>query len=110
MNKQRSPVTDPLERIIRPIVEGQLRSFLKDHPSILEAVTWYKGSKTTREQTFVGSVGKRIIRDLLSADRARLAEAALASSPAPSRKRRPGKHPGASTDGGDTRLPAVAPE
>ena len=30
-----------LERIIRPIVEGQIRGFLKEHPVIVNAVDWY---------------------------------------------------------------------
>ena len=104
------PITDPLERIIRPIVEGQLRGFLKEHPEVLESVTWYKGTKSTREQTFIGSIGKRIIRDLLSADRARLAEAALATSPGAPRKRRPGLLPGAPTSDGGIPTAVAAPE
>lgn len=54
---------EELERIIRPIVEGQIRGFLKEHPEIVEAVTWYKPRKD-KAQTFVNSLSKRIVRDL----------------------------------------------
>lgn len=66
-----------LERIIRPIVEGQICGFLKEHPPIVEAVDWYKprADKTT---TFVNSLSKRIVRDLTCAtSRARLKAALL---------------------------------
>jgi hypothetical protein len=53
-----------LEKIIRPIVEGQIRGFLKEHPSIVAAVDWYKPRKS-KDQTFVNSLAKRIIKDLL---------------------------------------------
>lgn len=67
---------DDLERVIRPIVEGQLRSFAKDHPEVIEAVNWYK-RRPDKTVTFVNSVAKRIVRDLTCLNtRARL-EAAL---------------------------------
>lgn len=67
---------DDLEKIIRPIVEGQIRGFLKEHPVILDAVDWYKPRKS-KEQTFINSLAKRIVRDLVCPHtRARL-EAAL---------------------------------
>lgn len=66
---------DPLERIIRPIVEGQLRSFTRDHPEVVEAVNWYK-PRRDKATTFVNSVAKRVVNDLLCADtRMRLIEA-----------------------------------
>ena len=34
-----------LEHVIRPIVEGQIRGFLKEHPEVLGAVNWYGGNK-----------------------------------------------------------------
>ena len=55
---------DALERVIRPIVEGQIRGFLKEHPVIVEAVDWYKPRKDNAE-TFTSSLAKRIVRDLL---------------------------------------------
>ena len=55
---------DPLEKIIRPIVEGQIRGFLKEHPAIVEAVDWYK-PRQDRAQTFINSLAKRIVRDLV---------------------------------------------
>lgn len=66
-----------LERIIRPIVEGQIRGFLKEHPVIVEAVDWYK-PRTDKAQTFVNSLAKRIVRDLTcGTTAARLAAALL---------------------------------
>jgi hypothetical protein len=53
----------PVEKVIRPIVEGQLRGFLKEHPEILNCVDWYKPRKD-KTDTFVGSIAKRIVRDL----------------------------------------------
>lgn len=71
---------DPLEKIIRPIVEGQIRGFLKEHPPIVAAVDWYK-PRTTPEgkaTTFTNSLSKRIVRDLVCPTvRARMAEALL---------------------------------
>lgn len=71
---------DPLERVIRPIVEGQIRGFLKEHPALIEAVDWYKPRKD-KAVTFTNSLAKRIIRDLTCAtSRARLAAALLEAS------------------------------
>lgn len=56
-------VSAALERIIRPIVEGQIRGFLKEHPVIIEAVDWYK-PRRDKATTFVNSLSKRIVRDL----------------------------------------------
>jgi hypothetical protein len=68
-------MTDPLEKVIRPIVEGQIRGFLKEHPSIVEAVDWYK-PRQDKSVTFTNSLSKRIVRDLLCPMvRARLAAA-----------------------------------
>ncbi len=58
---------DELERIIRPIVEGQVRSFTNDHPEVVDAVDWYK-PRADKRQTLVNSLSKRIVRDLLCAD------------------------------------------
>ena len=68
---------DKLEKIVRPIVEGQIRGFLKEHPVIVEAVDWYP-SRKDKTQTFINSLSKRIVRDLTCPMvRARLAEALL---------------------------------
>ena len=68
---------DPLEKIIRPIVEGQIRGFIKEHPSILDGVDWYK-PRHDKATTLIGSLSKRIIRDLACpVVRARLAAALL---------------------------------
>ena len=53
-----------LEKIIRPIVEGQIKGFLKEHPSILESVDWYNVEGRDPALTFIGSLSKRIVRDL----------------------------------------------
>lgn len=68
---------DALEKVIRPIVEGQIRGFLKEHPSIIEAVDWYK-PRADKAVTFTNSLAKRIVRDLTCpTSRARLAAALL---------------------------------
>lgn len=70
---------DPLERVIRPIVEGQLRSFVNDHPEVAEVATWYR--RPDKRITFVNSVAKRIVRDLTCPTvRARLAAALVEAS------------------------------
>lgn len=71
---------DDLEQIIRPIVEGQIRGFLKEHPSILKAVDWFKPGRD-KSVIFVNSLSKRIVRDLVCPrTRARLTKALLAFS------------------------------
>ena len=55
-------MSNSLEKIIRPIVEGQIRGFAKEHPSIVAAVDWYPRNDKT--MTFVNSLAKRIVRDL----------------------------------------------
>lgn len=73
--------SDPIEAIIAPIVEGQIRGFLKEHPSIVEAVDWYK-PRDDKAKTFVNSLAKRIVRDLACPmTRARLAAALLEGVP-----------------------------
>ena len=57
-------MTDPLEAVIRPIVEGQIKSFINDHPQILTSVDWYK-PRDDKAQTLTNSLSKRIVRDLL---------------------------------------------
>jgi hypothetical protein len=67
---------DRLERIIRPIVEGQIRGLVKEHPSILRGVDWYKDKSRYPTEVLVGSLSKRIVRDLTCATvRARLVAA-----------------------------------
>lgn len=70
-------ITDPLERVIRPIVEGQVRGFAKEHPGVLNGVTWYKGKKHSTLATFVNSVSKRVVRDLVCPESRARIEAAL---------------------------------
>lgn len=70
-------MTDQFEKIIRPIVEGQIRGFLKEHPVIVEAVDWYK-PRDDKAVTFINSLAKRIVRDLTCPmNRARMAAALL---------------------------------
>lgn len=70
-------ITDPLERVIRPIVEGQIRGFAKEHPGVLNGVTWYKGKKQDVFATFVGSVSKRVVRDIICSENRHRIEAAF---------------------------------
>jgi hypothetical protein len=71
---------DPLEKIIRPIVEGQIRGFINEHPSILVSVDWYK-PRHDRATTLTNSLSKRIIRDLVCPTvRARMMAALLESA------------------------------
>jgi hypothetical protein len=92
---------DPLLRVLRPIVEGQLRGFLREHPGVLAAVDWHP--REDRALTFVGSVAKRIVRDLSCAgNRARLAAALLELSPGTSPGGRAGMLPGAPAAGLET--------
>lgn len=65
-----------LEAIIRPIVEGQIRGFLKEHPKLVEAVDWYKPRKD-KATTFTNSLSKRIVRDLTCGTSAARLERAL---------------------------------
>jgi len=66
---------DALESVIRPIIEGQVRSFANDHPECVAAVDWFK-PRNDKKLTFVNSVSKRIVRDLLcSENRVRLVSA-----------------------------------
>ncbi len=70
-----SPQIDPLEKVIRPIVEGQIRGFLHEHPAIVNAVDWYK-KRTDKVTTFTNSLSKRIVRDLTCAEtRSRIEDA-----------------------------------
>lgn len=69
-------VSVALEKIIRPIVEGQIRGFLKEHTSIIAAVDWYPRRKD-KAQTFINSLSKRIVRDLTCGMTAARLEAAL---------------------------------
>ena len=58
---------DDYEKIIRPIVEGQIRDFIKGHPSILKGVNWYK-PRSDKATTLMNSLSKRITRALCSED------------------------------------------
>jgi len=71
---------DDYERIIRPIVEGQIRGFLKEHPGLVEAVDWYK-PRTDKTTTFVNSLAKRIVRDLCCPHSRQRVKAALIGTP-----------------------------
>lgn len=69
-------MTDPLEKVIRPIVEGQIRGFLKEHPSIVAGVNWYK-RRADKATTLTNSLAKRITLDLLCPLTRQRIEAAL---------------------------------
>jgi hypothetical protein len=77
MMQARKDAREAVERVIRPIVEGQIRGFVKEHPSVLAGVDWYK-PRLDKETTFVNSLAKRIVRDLTcGTSTARLAVALL---------------------------------
>jgi hypothetical protein len=73
-------MNEELERIVRPIVEGQIRGFLKEHPRLVDAVDWYK-PRTDKAMTFVNSLSKRIVRDLTCGMTAARLAAALLEGP-----------------------------
>jgi len=76
------PEEAAVERIIRPIVEGQIRGFLLEHPSVLQGVDWFRQKGRDPAATFIGSLSKRITRDLISGtSRRRLAAALLEAGP-----------------------------
>lgn len=58
---------DKLERVLRPIVEGQLAAYADAHPVLVDAVDWFK-PRLDKRTTFINSGAKRILRDLLSLD------------------------------------------
>jgi hypothetical protein len=66
---------DDFERIVRRIVEGQIKGFVKEHPSVLMGVDWYKPN-SDKAEVLKNSIAKRIVRDLTCpATRARLVAA-----------------------------------
>lgn len=75
-NRAMSPLQAEIEKIVRPIVEGQIRGFLKEHLKIVEAVDWYKPRKD-KAATFTNSLSKRIVRDLACGTTAARLEAAI---------------------------------
>ena len=71
-----SSVTDSVERVVRPIVEGQILSFLHDHPEVAEGWTGKLPEGKTKVMAVKDSLSKRITRDLLCSDtRVRLEQA-----------------------------------
>jgi hypothetical protein len=70
-----------LEKIIRPIVEGQIRSFLHDHPEVLIGVKRNVHVGKDQASWVMNSLSKRITRDLTcGTTTARLVAAALSLS------------------------------
>jgi hypothetical protein len=53
-----------LARVIKPIVEGQLRTFAVAHPAVIEAVDW-RHNHPSKLDAFVSSVAKRVSNALL---------------------------------------------
>lgn len=67
-NEIKADPNDKLARVIVPIVQGQIVSYLNDHAEAL--------AEGVEKHAVVHSLAKRIINDLLCAEtRARLAEA-----------------------------------
>lgn len=61
---ENDPERRAIERVVRPIVEGQIRCFLKAHPAIHEAVDW-KHPYESGIDAIVNSIGKRLTRELV---------------------------------------------
>lgn len=61
-------MSDPLARIIQPIVEGQIRSFLIDHPEVAAAWPGKLKPDIDKRTAIVNSLAKRISQDLLCPD------------------------------------------
>lgn len=80
-----NPMSD-LARIVRPIVEGQLRSYFNDHPEIADAYAGKRRPGKSKVDALVDSIGKRISNDLTCAGTGARLRAALLepSSDAPS--------------------------
>lgn len=73
--RTRKVPSDPLERVVGPVVRGQVKCFIQSHPSILEGVDWEHGG-LTKEEVLINSISKRVIRDLVCPEtRKRIAEA-----------------------------------
>lgn len=67
-----------LDAIIKPIVEGQIRSYLNDHPEIAEAYIGKRRPGLSKREALVNSIAKRISNDLLCAHtRERIKQAVL---------------------------------
>lgn len=76
--KRRGVFVAVADRVIRPIVEGQIRSFLNDHPEIASGCTRHVYQSKTAEAWITDSLSKRITRDLTcGSTTARLAKALL---------------------------------
>ena len=56
---------EQIGKIIRPIVEGQIRSFLHDHPEVAQSWTGKLPNGKTKAMAIKDSLAKRITRDLL---------------------------------------------
>lgn len=74
-----------IENIIRPIVEGKLRTLVQEHPELLDCVLWYKVEGEDREDVFVNSAAKRIVNDLVSEATAERLRTVLCGSNQPER-------------------------
>lgn len=89
---------DPVSRVVAPIVEGQVRSFINDHPEMITP------TRDTSYEQIILSLSKRIINDLLCANnRARLS-AALVSRVGPQGECACGCHFARATDDAEGRL------
>ena len=66
-----------VEKIVRPIVQGQIRSFLNDHPEITGGCTRHVAVGKAAPDWIVDSLAKRIVRDLACGNTVARLEAAL---------------------------------
>lgn len=100
---------DALEKVIRPIVEGQIRSFLHDHPEVADGWTGKRSDGRTKATAVMNSLAKRIARDLLCPDtRVRMMAALVAlRSAAPSAGCVAAHHCATGAGGGTASAPGV---
>lgn len=58
------------DEIVRAVVEGQVSSFINDHPEVLDTgtTTWKTPRNKTRKAQIKDSIAKRIVRDLTCPD------------------------------------------
>lgn len=70
-------MTDDFRRIVSRIVEGQIRSYLSDHPEIAEAYAGKRREGLSKKEALVNSIAKRITNDLACATTSARLKAAI---------------------------------
>ena len=78
-------MTQKFDALVRRVVEGQVKSFINDHPEVITTgvATWKTPPGKTRQAQLMDSIAKRVILDLTCEQtKAKLAEALAPSSEA----------------------------